>query len=104
MKVYQLRIESLDMVLEPVFKSRVAASRYKEKYKGRKLLIEETELETSSERVYRLSLNESDGYDLLDKIFISSEAALKYVENESLTDYQIHEENIISDSNLSYQI
>ena len=100
MKVYQLRIESLDMVLEPVFKSRVAASRYK----GRKLLIEETELETSSERVYRLSLNESDGYDLLDKIFISSEAALKYVENESLTDYQIHEENIISDSNLSYQI
>ena len=104
MKVYCLRMEDLDMWLEPVFESRVAASRYKEKYKGRKILIEEKDLDSIQEHVYRLSLNESEGYDLISDIFSSLEDVYNYITNKNILDYKVYQEKIIGTKDLSYNL
>lgn len=104
MKVYLLRMVDLDMWLEPVFESRVAASRYKEKYKGRKIAIEEIDLDQNLEHVYRLSLNESEGYDLIKDIFSSLEDVYNYITNKKINDYKVYQEKIISTKDLSYNL
>ncbi len=104
MKVYCLRMEDLDMWLEPVFESRVAASRYKEKYKGRKIAIEEIDLAKSQEHVYRLSLNESDGYDLIKDLFSSLEDVYNYITNRQIEDYKVIQEKVIGTKDLSYNL
>ena len=104
MKVYCLRMEDLDMWLEPVFESRVAASRYKEKYKGRKIAIEEIDLAKSQEHVYRLSLNESDGYDLIKDLFSSLEDVYNYITNRNIADYKVIQEKVIGTKDLSYNL
>ncbi len=104
MKVYCLRMEDLDMWLEPVFESRVAASRYKEKYKGRKIAIEEIDLAKSQEHVYRLSLNESDGYDLIKDLFSSLEDGYNYITNRQIEDYKVIQEKVIGTKDLSYNL
>jgi len=104
MKVYCLRMEDLDMWLEPVFESRVAASRYKEKYQGRKIAIEEIDVDQNLEHVYRLSCNNSEGFDLIKNIFSSLEDVYNFITNQNIKEYKIYEEKVIGTKDLSYNL
>ncbi len=95
MRVYQLKVEGIDMMLEPVFASREKAEEYiRNKYLNRKISIKQTNIEPS-EYVYRILVSDSEGYELKEEIYTNLDTAK---ENIVADNEKVVKENILKDS------
>ena len=95
MRVYQLKVEGIDMMLEPVFASREKAEEYiRNKYLNRKISIKQTNIE-QSEYVYRILVSDSKGYELKEEIYTNLDTAK---ENIVADNEKVVKENILKDS------
>ncbi len=95
MRVYQLKVKGIDMMLEPVFASRKKAEEYiKNKYFNRKIVIKETSIEPS-EFVYRILVNDQEGYELKEELYTNLDQAKK---NAKAKNEKVVKENILKDS------
>lgn len=101
MKVYQLKVKNLDYYLEPVFKTKEDAIRYKEKYNctQREFDIEETTLTMETDYIYRVKYLDEEGYALSEKIYDSLDAAKKESD-----DNVIVRESILSSVTSKYEL
>lgn len=93
MLVYQLRLVELGEYLEPVFKSRESADKFKEKYKTRNIVIKEQFIENiEDDTVYRIKSEDSSGYFLEDEIFSNIEEATSALKNkhQSIIESRLH--------------
>lgn len=83
MKVYQLRILELGYSLEQVFKDEKVALYYKNKYKGRNIIIKEYKLNIKDDFIYRIKNISNDGYTLEDNIYETYNQALSHIKNSN---------------------
>lgn len=104
MKVYQLRLRDLDLLLEPVFKDKESAILFKNKYKNRKIDIEENILTCENDFVYRIKSVDEEGYELLDNLFTDIDVSLQYIKQKMLDNCIVVKESILTDSNFEYSL
>ncbi len=93
MLIYQLRLVELGEYLEPVFKSRESADKFKEKYKTRNIIIKEQFIDNvENDTVYRIKSEDSSGYILEDEIFSSIKDATSAIKNthQSIIESRLH--------------
>lgn len=101
MKVYQLKLKDLDILLDPVFKTKEGAQLFLSKYHHRNIEIKENSLEQSSDYVYRIREVDEDGYSLNDELYTSLEAATLGLTNDNQS---IVKECLISEESFNYEL
>lgn len=104
MKVYQLRLRDLGILLEPVFKDKESATLFKNKYRNRKIDIEEKTLTSENDFVYRIKAIDDEGYELLDNLFTDITLSQDYIKESMLDNCTIVKESILTDSNFEYSL
>lgn len=104
MKVYQLRLRDLGILLEPVFKDKKSAILFKNKYRNRKIDIEEKTLTSENDFVYRIKAIDDEGYELLDNLFTDITLSQDYIKESMLENCTIVKESILTDSNFEYSL
>lgn len=104
MKVYQLRLRDLGILLEPVFKDKESATLFKNKYRNRKIDIEEKTLTSENDFVYRIKATDDEGYELLDNLFTDITLSQDYIKESMLDNCTIVKESILTDSNFEYSL
>lgn len=104
MKVYQLRLRDLGILLEPVFKDKKSAILFKNKYRNRKIDIEEKTLTSENDFVYRIKAIDDEGYELLDNLFTDITLLQDYIKESMLDNCTIVKESILTDSNFEYSL
>ncbi len=103
MNVYQLKIDDLDMVLDPVFKTEESAKIASRKYYNRKISIIEKKLDSIADCVYRVASISEDGMSLIDSVFATPEGAKNYSLENNLGNSKIFKEDIIN-GNHDYEL
>ena len=103
MNVYQLKIDDLDMVLDPVFKTEESAKIARKKYYNRKISIIQKKLDAITDCVYRVADLSEDGMSLVDSVFATREGAENYSLENNLGNTKIFKEDIIN-GNHDYEL
>ena len=96
MKVYQLKIDDLNMILDPVFKTKEGANLFSNKYLSRKVSVIERALDNLSDFVYRIEFQDEEGKSLADEIFSEYESAKNFSLENKFKNSKIVKENIIN--------
>lgn len=101
MKVYQLKIKDLDLLMDPVFKTREGAKLFLSKYRHRNIEITEKEMNDECDFVYRIREVDDEGYILADELYSSIEAATMEIKNEKQS---VVKEYLISEESFNYEL
>lgn len=98
MNVYQLKIDDLDMFLDPVFKTEESAMMASKKYYNRKVSVVQKTLDSLCDCVYRVAEVSEDGISLRDSVFATAEGAKNYSLENNIGNSKIYKEDIINGS------
>lgn len=103
MKVYQLKIDDLNLVLDPVFKTKEGANLFSNKYLTRNVSVIERAIDKISDFVYRIELQDEEGTSLADEVFSSADDAKNFSLENKFNNSKIVKENIIN-GNHDYEL